>query len=81
MILIENMEMPESCKDCPLQYDATEGGAEYCCLLDEYVGSRKTERLPNCPLREVTERKKDEYVAWLENQIAWDNKKCIGGKE
>ena len=49
MILIENMEMPESCKDCPL--------------------------------REVTERKKDEYVAWLENQIAWDNKKCIGGKK
>lgn len=73
MILID-MPMPSICDECPLNDEYAE-----CAFLHktvEYLG-----RLPDCPLREVTERQKDEYVAWLENQIAWDNKKCIGGEQ
>lgn len=69
MIQID-MPMPESCLECPLKYEATEGGSEYCCLLDQRVGEtyrypthRETwmkegldeRRLQDCPLREVEE--------------------------
>ena len=73
-VLIESMPMPSICDECPLKDEYAE-----CAFLHkpvEYLG-----RLPDCPLREVSERKIDEYVAWLEHQIAWDNKKCIGGEQ
>lgn len=67
MIQID-MPMPESCLECPLKYEATEGGSEYCCLLDKRVGEtyrypthRETwmkegldeRRLQDCPLVEA----------------------------
>lgn len=48
-----DMEMPASCTECLLKYEATEGGAEYCCLTDTAVYGIKDARLPECPLMET----------------------------
>ena len=77
MILID-MPMPKNCYRCPCSYFTEGAFSDVCELTGTKIEDEKI-RLPNCPLREVTERQMDEYVAWLEKQIAWDNKKCIEG--
>lgn len=79
MILID-MPMPKNCIDCPLIAEEYTGAGVYECV---WLQKRclRNKRREDCPLREVSERQIDEYVAWLEHQIAWDNKKCIGGEQ
>lgn len=67
MIQID-MEMPIHCEACPLNDEYAE-----CALLGEVVA--KCGRLPNCPLREVKDGRKDKYIAWLEKQVIDQTKK------
>ena len=52
-ILIPNMEMPDTCADCLLEYDSMRCRA----LSEDFFGKEHfdftVERLPNCPLREI----------------------------
>lgn len=55
MIGIKDFELPESCYDCPLDYDTL-----YCSLnLDAYGNDYDwcNERSPRCPLVEIEEQK------------------------
>lgn len=51
-VLIKNMQLPKSCMDCDICYDMM-----LCPIISEKMDWEKmdTERLPNCPLEEVSE--------------------------
>ena len=52
-VLIKGMEMPKNCGECPL-IDQDYG---ICPMIDGYmfVGSKRQDRHPLCPLEEVKE--------------------------
>lgn len=65
MILL-NMKMPESCEDCPFNYDQQECCASYDIgmiffdqyrqkLFGEYFAENSGKRHPRCPMKEVKE--------------------------
>ena len=58
MIAIKDMEMPVSCAMCPICYmDCTKA---ICTKLGEQVV--EGERLDNCPLIEIEQRKQGEWI-------------------
>ena len=59
-----DMPFPQTCSDCMIEYDYDSGYSHHCPLsYDQFVfGSdgvtedvRRTQRLPNCPLKEGVE--------------------------
>ena len=54
MVVIEDMEMPKSCKECGLK-----DGASYCSLIGEYcdwLAAWAAQRRPlRCPLIDLTD--------------------------
>lgn len=52
MILIDNMDIPKTCSECPIMSD----GLDHYCILaksDTDYQSMRTERMRYCPLHEV----------------------------
>jgi hypothetical protein len=58
---ILELEMPESCWDCPLQAISTEK-IRYCTVIRYSTDYYGTKRRENCPLK-LVEDKEDEYDA------------------
>ena len=63
MVAIKNMEMPESCKECPLFhfYLDTNGIIHFICKCGniELCGDLKNKRNDFCPLIEVDKERED----------------------
>ena len=56
---ILELEMPESCWDCPLQAISTEKKIRYCTVTNYVTEYYVTKRSENCPLK-LVERKEVE---------------------
>lgn len=57
-ILIPNMEMPETCSDCPLEYDSFMcrlTGTNFFDKAKEVYADFTKERMPDCPLIDANE--------------------------
>ena len=66
---ILELEMPESCWDCPLQAISTEKKIRYCTVIryvTEYYGTKRSE---NCPLKPV----KDDVEALSDTPADYHN--------
>ena len=50
---ILELEMPESCWDCPLQAISTEKKIRYCTVTNYVTEHYGTKRRENCPLKMV----------------------------
>lgn len=49
-VIITNMSMPDSCKECELTY-VDMCGEDCCCILGDDISTK--DRLKNCPLKSV----------------------------
>ena len=59
-VLIKDMEMPETCEDCPFNYDemsCTITGTRWWVLLEDFDYTK--ERLYDCPLSEAPSAQPD----------------------
>lgn len=68
IVAIKDMEMPKSCYECKLDI-RTDVCLAFCEWNKEHPYSiRATDRLPDCPLSEVPERKKGKWI-----DAEWEN--------
>ena len=53
---ILELEMPKSCRECPLQAIFTEKKIRYCTVIRYSTDYYGTKRRENCPLKPVEDR-------------------------
>ena len=55
---ILELEMPESCRECPLQAISTEKKIRYCTVIRYTTDYYGTKRRDDCPLKPVEDKEK-----------------------
>ena len=60
MILVD-IEMPKSCRDCPIVHDEIYCSITHKSVLDQSIDFMK-ERLPDCPLKQFVQPPKADFI-------------------